>query len=866
MNSIMFVATKCFLPPQPPGAVTREPLYAALDEAWAGRNRLLLLSAPPGYGKTTLLSGWIAARSIPHAWVSLDADDDDPGRFFLLLLHALDRFFPGLNELTPILSVPQVTHFDSLLVEVVNRIAQSDATALLVLDDYHVIRAEGIHTLMQRLLDSLPPQLRVAVLTREDPPFALGRLRARRQMHEVRARELTFSHEESFQLLVENLGLPLDSAQVAVLVERTEGWAAGLQLAGLTLRGREQPQAVIESFSGSHRFVLDYLAGEMLDQLAPDLRDFLCRSAVLDRFSADLCDAALDISGSQTYLARAKAANLFLIALDDEHTWFRYHHLMADILKADVDSSDRRAICRRAASWWHALGHPVEAVRYAIEAQDYPTACAVIREAAIPAAENGLLATVLAWIDALPQPVLLAEPDLCVYRAWFLLFNGRFRETADWLAQTASLLPDLPRPLAGLMLAMQAWMRSVAAKALDLEQLKSAYAMTEGRFPYFSPLLLLAIGQAQREACDHEDAQRSFEEGARLAEGSSGAVSASIIRNNLAFLLNETGRRMAAMELCRESIERFSGPDGRPGLLAGIPMLAAGIFQYESGELDEAYAALTHSVNMVRRLGMYDILANPAVYNLQLLLADLGRFDEALALNKDAMRKAQKAGLALVVNEAGAVAARIHLQAGDARPAAQWVKTHPLAETHPVPQLSTNLLLHARLFSAQGQGEQAVALLEPVAALNRQAGRLLTWVRASVELGMTYLSAGKTRQALEVLQPAAAFAESQNYVQVFRANAAALAPAASCLPHALLPQTPTSAPKPGPSPALVEALTGRETEVLRLVAAGLSNAEIAEQLYLTTGTVKWFLNQVFGKLGVSRRTEAVAKAQAVGLL
>ena len=868
----MFLATKLFLPLLPTGAIQRDRLFNALNDSWDSSTRLILLSAPPGYGKTTLLSGWVQARQLPCAWLSLDPADNDPARFFILLLRALEPHLPALTGLLPVLQLPQATDYDNLIAEIINHAVRLQQPLLLVLDDYHAITDSRVHSLVQFLLNYLPPQLRLAVLTREDPPFNLAQMRVRRQMLELRAKELTFSAGEGRALLVDALNLALDEAQLLTLLERTEGWAAGLQLAALTLRDHAQPAQLIAAFGGSHRFVLDYLMAEVLDRLPPELRSFLCRSALLGRFNASLCDAALAIEGSAGLIAAAAAANLFLIGLDDQREWYRYHHLMAEILRAEVPLDERQAIQRRAAQWLQAHQQPFEAVQAALEAEDYALAASFIRAAAIPAAEAGLLSMALGWLEALPRETLLAAPDLCIFRAWFLIFNGQFHEVQAWMRELSGLPLDLPRPLLGLLDGMQAWMGSVSGQPVDLARIQSAYDMQAGQYPYFSPMMLLAVGQAQQGAGDLPGALASFERGAAQAERSSGPISALILRNNQAFLLDATGQRQRARQLCQDGIERF------PGLLAGIPMLPYGCFQYDSGELDEAYHHLTQSVNLIRRMGLYHVLCAPANNVLQQLLADQGRLEEALALNRQVKREAQKAGLRVVEINADLVAAWLHLQAGRIEPAAAWVRANPLVNGRsPHPNAAVAITLHARLLAADGQARQALDLLKPLCGQNHQAGLRTAWVRHTLELALAYLADGDLAQAETALLPALQAAAEMDYCQVFRRSAAALSPLLTArgalrgrFPAIWSREASGSAAPPAasakPAPALVEPPGQRELEILRLVSAGSSNAEIADRLYITVGTVKWHLNQLYGKLGVNRRTEAVARARSLGLL
>lgn len=871
INEIMFLKTKLFLPVQPSGVLLRDRLYAILDDAWQNQARLILLSAPPGYGKTTLLTGWVQSRGISCAWVALDPDDSDPNRFFLLLLHALTAHIPGMADLLPILSLPSAPHYDELITEVVNRAAQADAgcDVLLAIDDYHLITSQTIHDALQKLVNHLPPRLRLALLTREDPPLLLARLRARRQLLEVRARDLAFEEQEVSELFHRSLNLPLEAEQITVLHDRTEGWAAGLQLLALALHGR-QPDVVMQSFGGSHRFVLDYLATEVLERLASDLREFLIRSAVMQRFTAAMCDAVLGLTNSRDLIARAAGSNLFLVPLDEENGWFRYHHLLADILKAEITPEERREISLRAALWWQAQGQPAEAVQYALDAQAYDEASDIIREAAIPTAEKGQLNVALGWLERLPRETLWNCPDLCIIYAWFLLFNGRFREAAQTAQQAAARFSELSRPMAGLLGGMLAWMESVQGQPMNLARLQEAYAMAEGHYPFFAPMVLMAVGQAQREAGDFRGAMRSFEQGAEKAEQTSGVVSALIIRNNLAFLRNESGDRAEALQLCQDGIEQHSDENGSPGLFAGIPLIPYGCFLYESGRLEEAQSALTLAVNLVRRMGLYDVLVAPANNAMQNILADMGRTEDALALNKEVRRRAQKAGLTGVAKETELTEITIRLLNGDSAPAVRWARANPLPpEMRCNPMRSSVILMHARVLALESQFAAAEELLEDLRKAHIAWGMRCHWTRVTVEQAMIVAKSGQLKRAADVLSEAIEAAAPMDYRQIFIRYAAPLAPlfdlVRSRSPRFIESVCCTPAPAAA-APVMVESLTTREMDVLRLAAAGMSNAEIAGHLYLTTGTVKWFLNQIYGKLEVNRRTEAVAKARAVGLL
>ena len=663
------------------------------------------------------------------------------------------------------------------------------------------------------------------------------------------------------------------------LTSHTEGWAVGLHLAALSLRSRPDPDRFIQDFSGSHRYVIDYLAEEVLLRLPDEIQSFLHQSAALDRFCPELLDAVLQTTQSREMLARVEAANLFLVPLDDSRTWFRYHHLMMDILRSELSPDELHGIQDRAARWLIDHDQPVEAVKYAFETGDMVLICTLIRQAAIPVVESGQLTEVLRWLDTLPEAVLLDDVYLAVLRAWFLIYNGRFREAAMWVQKLQDAthgLDDLlkateTRPLAGLLMGLQTWMQSTLGRKMDPEQLAQAYALMGGQFPIFSPLLLLALGQAQIGDKRSAEARQSFEEGVALAEAAGSSVTALILRNNLAFLLNNIGERAAAIELCRAGIARYSSPEGKPGLLAGIPMIVLGCLLYQSGQLDEAYNALTTSIHLVQRLGLYHVLAIPANQTLQLLLSDRNQPEEALALNREMHRQVTKVGLTPVADNMDMLAAWLHYYAGNPGPARLWVESHPLQGSlaDQVPYL-LRVLLHTRIQSESGQGEQALLTLQELEALTQTAVRKLDWIRVKVEQALTLQQMGKPQQAVAALTPAVEAAAVIEYRQLFAQERQRLAsllenfrPRFPRFIDAVCTQEQSAATGDN---VLIDPPTDREMEILRLVAAGLSNADIAEQLYITVGTTKWHLNHLYAKLGVNRRTEAVAKSRELGLI
>ena len=424
---------------------------------------------------------------------------------------------------------------------------------------------------------------------------------------------------------------------VEALELATEGWPAGMQMVELSLPARDDLPAFITDFSGTHRYIIDYLLEEVLANLTPDERDFLTRTALLDRFSAALCAAVCDLEDggqAQTMLEAFERANLFLIPLDDQRRWYRYHHLLADILRTGIPDETRLAVYRAAARWQAGAGDPSEAVRYALAGQDYTLAVEVLQRITLPTVRSGQVVTALNWLEAIPRPLLLQTADLAAYRAWFLLFNGQIREALAWIdTLETSLPPETPGTIRGLLIGLKYWMKMAAGGQLDSPMLRMALDLIDPLDRNFRPLILLAYGQSLQDPGDFAGAEACFREAAQLAESNSDPLSAIAIRNNLAFLLHHTGRLDEGIAVCRQSMVMYTDTSGQPTLIARIACIPLGCCLFARGENEVARQELLRGISAVRQLGVYEIFAQPAETALVQLQADLGDLPGALERN-----------------------------------------------------------------------------------------------------------------------------------------------------------------------------------------------------------------------------------------
>ncbi len=444
------LATKLYIPPPRPRVVPRPRLVERLNEGLAAGHKLALISASAGFGKTTLVSEWIASCGRPIAWLSLDEGDNDPTRFLTYLVAGLQTIAANIGEgVLGVLQSPQPPATESILTALLNEINTLPDNFVFVLDDYHVIDSKPVDDVLSFLLEHLPPQMHLVITTREDPSLPLARLRARGQLTELRAADLRFTPAEAAEFLNRVMGLNLSAEDIAALETRTEGWIAGLQLAALSMQGRSDAASFIQAFTGSHRFVLDYLVEEVLQRQPEGIHSFLLKTAILDRLSGSLCNAVTGREDSKGMLDTLERGNLFIIPLDDQRQWYRYHPLFAEVLQArliDEQPDQVFSLHRRAGEWYEHNGSAADVIRHALAAKDFERA-AILVELAVPEMRRnrqGATVTELGWLKALPDELVHFRPVLSVDYAYALFGGGeqeaveaRLRDAERWLDTTA---------------------------------------------------------------------------------------------------------------------------------------------------------------------------------------------------------------------------------------------------------------------------------------------------------------------------------------------------------------------------------------------------------------------------------------------
>jgi LuxR family transcriptional regulator, maltose regulon positive regulatory protein len=891
LTSDSLVSTKLRPSQARPKLVARPRLIEGLDRE-PGR-RLTLLSAPAGFGKTTLLSKWFESRADGGhsvAWLTLDKGDNDPVRFLSYLVAALRSIEEGIGEgVLAALRTPEPPKLEALAGALVNEMAALPGGLDLVLDDYHLIDSEGVHRAVTFLLERLPEGMHLVISSRVDPPLPLARLRARGQMAELGAADLAFTEEEAGSFLEDVMELNPSVEDVAKLEGRTEGWIAGLQLAALSMRGREDVSGFVEIFSGSNRDVLDFLAEEVLESQPEAVREFLIATSVLERMSAPLCDTLTGSNDGDEMLQRLERENVFVVALDDERRWYRYHHLFADFLRGRLMRESPGLVGElhlRASAWYEVNDSTPEAIGHALSAGDYERAARLIEQGIPEALRRGEFPTVLRWLEALPTEAKRRRPRLLPRHAVALTLTGRPDDVEPLLGEAEKIAHTTAKQDRRFLLGYAAAVRSWRARLRGdvpgaVEHARRALSLLPDEDLDQRSFAASNLGFALRITGDLTAADEAFAEAlkiARAADHTYGTLSTMVWRARVQM---EVGRLRQAEDSFGRAL-RFVAERG-VGLLpaAGIAHIGMGDLLYERDELEEAERELEEGIRLAERAREVGNLVWGYVTLSQTRRAR-GDEEGALEMAREAERVARGSGADLQLAIAVAWMTRLRLERGDLGGAA--VPGQERAASVNGAARFAHLLTSARLLRAEGRQREALGLLEEPREEAEASGRTGDLIDVLTLQALALWEGSKRERAVGTLAEAMVLAEPEGYVRTFVDEGPPMAEILCGMLEAqqrgsLDPPVPArylrkilmvlerdSARTGSPVGELPEPLSGREHEILQLVAAGKSNRRIASELFISVGTVKTHLNNLYRKLEVRSRTQAIARARELKLI
>ncbi len=902
--SIPLLNTKLYIPPVRSEMVPRPRLIEQLN---AGLQRkLTLISAPAGFGKTTLLSEWVAGSEQPEpevrfAWLSLDESDNDPTRFQSYSIAALQTIETNIAKgVLSALRSPQPPPAEDVLTVLINEITAISGRIILVLDDYHLIKAQPIHNALIFLLDHLPLQMHLVIATRADPPLPLSRLRGRGQLTELRTADLRFTPDEAAAFLNQVMSLGLAAEDVAALEARTEGWIVGLQMAALAMRGRDTEHIArfVSAFAGSHRYILDYLTDEVLLQQPESVQTFLLQTAILDRLTSSLCNAVTGQSDGQTMLERLEAANLFTVPLDDERRWYRYHHLFANLLRRRLSKTqpDLLAALHLQASDWYEKNELIAgAVSHALAAEDIERAVRLVEGRALAMVFLGELTTLVGLLDALPSEVVSSRPWLCIAHAWALGFAGVLDAVESRLKSAETTLDTFGdarraggsvlsmakgRSIAGHIAAIRAYVAGMKGDmSCAAELAREALEQLPEEDLWVRGLSAGLLGTALRWSGDLEAAAQALARAIAITPASESHTAAEALYSLAAVQLAQ-GQLHKTVASCRDVLllaDEYLERGGRQSPIAASGCWLMSQVLREWNDLDGALRHARESIELCEQWGWPEGLAR-GYRRLARALQAVGDADGA----HKAIQKARQAASGLSPWEDAHMAAhqaRLWLAQGNLPPASYWVQESGLSADDELNyQYTCEYSVLTRVLIAQGRLDEASRLLARLLEITEAAGAMSYVIETLVLQALTLQAQGKDAEALTALERALSLAEPEGFVRIFVDEGA---PVAALLRQAVVrgiaveyvgrllaafDEGAAEASSGSHTQQLIEPLSKRELEVLRLLTTRLSSTEMAEELYISVNTVRYHIKNIYSKLNVHRRADAVGRAKELKLL
>lgn len=888
--------TKIVVPPRREDLVARPRLLEQLNKNSGGK--LTLISAPPGFGKTTLLTEWCATLTQPVCWLNLDAADNDPTRFLTYVSAALEHVSPNLGELMrSMLYSLQPPPFETLFTLIINEVNRLDQKVTFIVDDCQTIENDVIYQAAAFLLKYLPSQLHLVLSTRREPLFSLASLRALGKLNEIRAEDLRFDRSETEIFLNQVTGLNLSPAAITKLESRTEGWIAGLQLAALSLQRRSDVEEYIEAFSGSHRHVIDYLAEEVLQRQPPEVQHFLLQTSLLSRLSAGLCEAVTGQNNAQKMLEELDKSNLFLVALDDRRGWYRYLSLFGDFLRAELEQTQPALLPelhRRAATWLAANNFPAEALEHALAVPDFEQASQIIVESAGQRLLRAEAVTILGWLQKLPPPLVENNLRLKLYQTWSLLLTLQLesaKEKADqmqvWLQAQAVLSAEW-RDFQTEVMVIQT---SIAALRRDLEPTIQLGRQVLTRLPAASIFLRSAVYWTLAYAYhmsgnlrEAEKAYRAAIENAQLA----GSISINLIAlGGLGYVLALQGKLSEAAAIYQQAIELGSQPGKVVMPMTSLSIMSLGEVYYEWNDLEPARACLDQAIELCAPT------LNEILLESYLIMARLeqaaGRPAETLHWLDKVTEQAEAQNISRFVSYTACWRAQIGLWQNNPAFADEWQAHHPSGFDHTPHFLEQqDFVTYGYFLIQQARSEEALHLAKVISQTAEQNHWQTFLIQGLLMQAQAYILQGDQNNALEKIEQAVTQAEVGNYMRVFLnagspvftllkllektvVNLSAfpldyLKKLLTAFEKELVPPA-ESAPLELPAESSANALLSRrELEVLQLIAEGYTNKEIASQLIVAASTVKTHVDKIFFKLGVTNRAQAISEAKKLHVL
>ena len=915
----ILLETKLYIPTSRPKRVHRPHLIAELNEGL--HRKLTLISAPAGFGKTTLVTDWLLEKKNDMisptgiAWFSIEASDNDPIRFLTYFSAALNRITgietPLGEGVLSMLQSPQPLPIESILMLLINEISSVSEKIILVLDDYHLIDAQPIHKALSFLFNNQPQNLHIVITTRQDPILPLSRLRAKDQLTELRAANLRFTSSEAIVFLNKVMDLNLSEEDATALEIRTEGWISGLQLAAISLQGQEDISKLIQSFSGSNRLVLDYLIEEVLNHQPKTVQTFLLKTSILNRFTGCLCDALTGQEDGQETLEMLERENLFIIPLDNERHWYRYHHLFADLLRKRLGQRYPKEVTGlqiRAGKWHENNGSDEEAIGYAFGAADSKSAARLIEKNVDALWLRGQHGKLRRWLIQLPDEYVFSKPNLYIFRALYYSTSGQLEAAEFDLQSVEKVIKSGAKPLSshneaanlsdsdrkrlrGSLSAIKAFMVAYSQKKVPeiIMHARKALENLSEQDLAMRTIAAIALGDAYSSQGEMNAAYQAHQNALDIIT-STGNLYFQIVANvKIAMVLRQQGKLTRAVEICSKQMD-LAGRNrlSRTGII-GMLLAVKGEVLAEMNDLDQALILVKKGLDL--RAHNDDVAMHCWCHLCQMRVlyshGDLDGIEKSIQAMTVVGREMKFPPW--FITHLGAWQVRLWLGQGNLECASNWIEERGfntdenVNPPHDLEYLSIiEYVVLSRILIAQGRLDDAAELLQSLLEIVETKGQTSQAIEIILLQALAYQAKGEIDKAINLLEKAINIAKPKGFFRIFVDEGPPMArllletltrDISRDYVRKLLTAFPSEAPKQTPAFKLqdadsewIEPLSNRETEVLQLIGEGLSNKEIANRLFLAQSTVKVHTRNIYNKLGIHNRINAVSKAKALGIL
>lgn len=885
--------TKLFKPTTGPQTINRVRLTDKLNAGL--KSRVILISAPAGFGKTTLISAWADQLKIKSAWFSIDTGDNDPNRFFTYCLASLQNINPDFGKPTSsLLQSPQAPSLDLIIANFINDVAASLGETVLILDDFHLIESKEIHTVMDYLVENLPANLKLVVMSRQDPPWHLSRLRVRNHLSELREADLRFTVDEAFDFFRDSMKLELTQNDIEALESRTEGWIASLQLAGLAMQGRKDISSFISDFTGSHSYIVDYLTEEVLQYQKDNVQEFLLKTSILNRFCSGLCDAVTGRTDSSELLDELLKLKLFVIPLSDTRIWYRYHHLFSDLLQYRLSQTYPDIIKDlhiRASIWFEENGLIEEAFYHAIQGDDYESAADLIESVSVNTLMRGEIVTLQKWISQVPDDVINARALICICRAWIYNISGELQKVEPEVSKAEIAVREGQKRynetevanIKGHIVLLRSYYFSPFYTGNPDNILKHRKLLLEAKAnlktdnPIILSILELVLGGTYFFTCEWNNAIQNFRSAQYYGEISGNHLVTYAAINNQADILIFQGKLREAYHLVSSTINETTKKYGRLFPPLSFVYLAMGKLLYEMNNISAAEEYFLLCVKLTNSI------ANPALYIMALLqLAYIKQVEGKTKEAKSNLQQAEEVGrintIYLREITVDSFKTRVFLFQKNFKNTLSWIEKFRKDPMTKAGLFSQAKLIIAKTYIALNENDKALLLLSELKE-SSEIFEAKGWLIESYILeALAFDNEGETDRAIESIRKALTLAEPEGYFRLFidqgnkmqelLENVLAIYPDDESFSagyvSSLIKQINSENNSNGQS--MDEPLSDREIEVLRLLSAGFSNQAIADKLFVAIGTIKKHTHSIYQKFNVDSRTRAIKKARELNII